>query len=117
MFILEVRFNMIEEYIEKVVDGESGDVDGCLDSFGDSFDVDGKILNGFFIDDIFVFENSKNKISYTISDKVFNITTLSNRYFLLGYLESTNKLYLINKDLQLISYTFLILLSNIKWLY
>ena len=48
----------------------------------------------------------KNKISYTINDKVFNITTLSNRYFLLGYLESTNKIYLINKDLQLISYTF-----------
>ena len=106
MYILEVFYDKIEEYIEKVADGDSGDVDGCQEAFGDSFDVDGKIINGFFIDDIFVFENSKNKISYTINDKVFNITTLSNRFFLLGYLESTNKLYLINKDLQLISYNF-----------
>ena len=37
---------------------------------------------------------------------MFNITTLSNRYFLLGHLESTNKLYLMNKELQLISYSF-----------
>jgi len=106
MYILEVNYNKIEEYISRIEEGEGGDVDGCEEAFGESFDVDGKILNGFFIDDIFVFENSKNKISYTINDKVFNITTLSNRYFLLGYLESTNKLYLINKDLQLISYSF-----------
>jgi coatomer subunit beta' len=58
------------------------------------------------VDDIFVFENSKNKISYTINDKIFNITTLSNRFFLLGYLESTNKIYLMNKKFQLIAYTF-----------
>ena len=106
MYILEVNYDKIEEYIEKVAENDEGDVDGCKEAFGESFDVDGKIINGFFIDDIFVFENSKNKISYTINDKVFNITTLSNKYFLLGYLESTNKIYLINKDLQLISYNF-----------
>ena len=106
LYILEVNYDKIEEYIEKIIDGEKGDVDGCEESFGDSFDIDGKIINGFFIDDIFVFENSKNKISYTINDKVFNITTLSNRFFLLGYLESTNKIYLMNKNFQLISYSF-----------
>ena len=106
LYILEVNYDKIEEYIEKIIDGEKGDIDGCEESFGDSFDIDGKIINGFFIDDIFVFENSKNKISYTINDKVFNITTLSNRFFLLGYLESTNKIYLMNKNFQLISYSF-----------
>ena len=106
LYILEVNYDKIEEYIEKIADGEKGDVDGCEEAFGDSFDIDGKILNGFFIDDVFVFENSKNKVSYSINDKVFNITTLSNRFFLLGYLESTNKLYLMNKNFQLISYSF-----------
>ena len=106
LYILEVYYDKIEEYIEKISDGEKGELDGCQEAFGDSFDIDGKILNGFFIDDIFVFENSKNKINYSINVKVFNITTLSNRYFLLGYLESTNKLYLMNKNFQLISYNF-----------
>ena len=106
MYILEVNYDKIEEYIEKVVDGEKADIDGCEEAFGDAFDIDGKILNGFFVDDVFIFENSKNKISYTINDKIFNITTLSNRFFLLGYLESTNKIYLINKNFQLISYSF-----------
>ena len=106
MYILEVNYDKIEEYIEKVVDGEKADIDGCEEAFGDAFDIDGKILNGFFVDDVFIFENSKNKISYTINDKIFNITTLSNRFFLLGYLESTNKIYLMNKNFQLISYSF-----------
>ena len=106
MYILEVNYDKIEEYIEKVADGEKADIDGCEEAFGDAFDVDGKVLNGFFVDDVFIFENSKNKISYTINDKIFNITTLSNRFFLLGYLESTNKIYLINKNFQLISYSF-----------
>ena len=57
MYILEVNYDKIEEYIEKVAENDEGDVDGCKEAFGESFDVDGKIINGFFIDDIFVFEN------------------------------------------------------------
>ena len=42
---------------------------------------------------IFVFENLKNKINYTINEKVFKFTTLSNRFFLLGYPKSKNKYF------------------------
>lgn len=112
MYILDVNYDKIEEYIEKISDGEEGDQDGCQEAFGDAFDVDEKVLNGFFYEDVFVYETAKNKINYAIKEKIFNITTLSNRFYLLGYLESTNKIYLMNKNFQLISYSFPVAFIN-----
>ena len=107
MYILNANFDKIDEYIERI--SEQGEEDeeeeGCEDAFTDPFDVDEKVINGFFINEIFIYETAKNKINYIIQDKIFNVTTLSTRYFLLGYLEATNKIYLMNKNYQLISYT------------
>ena len=105
-YLLEVNFKAIEGYIEEIVDGGKANEEGCEESFGDSYDIDEKILNGFFIDNVFIYQSEKNKINYTIHQKIFNITTLSKKYYLLGNLSNTNRLYLINKDFQLISYVF-----------
>jgi hypothetical protein len=42
-----------------MVDGEKDYVDGYLDSFGESFDIDGKNHNWVFIDDNFYFRKFK----------------------------------------------------------
>lgn len=106
-YILSVNFKAIEDYIEEIVDGNSkGKENGCDDSFEVCYDINETIVTGFFINDVFVFQTSKNKICYSINEKIFQITTLSSNYFLLGYLQTTNKLYLMNKSFQLISYLF-----------
>ena len=104
-YILKVNFNKIEEYIEKCIDDGEIDENGCEEAFGESYDIDEKIINGFYIENVFIYQTAKNKINYSINEKIFNITTLSSNYFILGYLESTNKIYLMNKGFQLISYT------------
>ena len=48
----------------------------------------------------------KNKVNYAINEKIFPITTLSSNYYLLGYLQATHRIYLMNKSNQLISYKF-----------
>lgn len=58
------------------------------------------------MDEVFVYVNSKNKLNYAIEDKVFSITTLNNNYLLLGYLAGTNRIYLMDKSYNLISYSF-----------
>ncbi|MCQ2819765.1 MAG: coatomer subunit beta' [archaeon] len=105
-FILKVKFNIIEEYIENAAEGNiKTDEDGCEESFDVFYDINENITNGFFVDEIFVYQTAKNKINYSVNDKVFPITTLSSKYFLLGYLPSSNHIYLINKNFQIISYT------------
>lgn len=71
-----------------------------------SFEINDKISNAIFIDEVFIFLNNKNKINYAIEDKIFSITTLNNNYSLLGYLSSINRILLMNKSFQLISYNF-----------
>ena len=58
------------------------------------------------MDDVFIYVNNKSKLNYAIEDKVFSITTLNSNYLLLGYLASTNRIYLMDKSYNLISYSF-----------
>lgn len=96
---------MIRDYVENN-DGGANDEEGCEEGFLPDFEVSDRILTGFFLDEVFVFLNNKNKINYVIDDKVFSITTLNSNYYLLGYMQSINKIMLMNKQFQLISYTF-----------
>ena len=50
--------------------------------------------------------NNKNKLNYAIEDKIFSITTLNGNYLLLGYLSSLNRIYLMDKSHNVISYSF-----------
>jgi coatomer subunit beta' len=106
-YILNAYIEKIEKYIEDVTEGGVDvDEEGCQDAFEPRFEINDKIVNGLFIDDVFIYINTKNKINYAIDDKIFSITTLNSNYSLLGYLPSTNKIYLMNKSFNLISYTF-----------
>jgi coatomer subunit beta' len=108
-FILTVKYDVIEEYIENTVDGgnkSNNNESGCEEGFDVDYDINDMIMSGLFIGDVFVYQNIKKKINYAINGKTFSISTLSNNFYMLGYLPSTNKLYFLNKQFQLTSYDF-----------
>lgn len=107
-YILKVYPENIEKYVEDVESSNNRDNEdiGCEDGFEPNYEISDKIISGLFVDDVFLFLNSKNKINYAIEDKIFPVTTLSSNYFLLGYLASSNKIYLMNKNFNMITYTF-----------
>ena len=105
-YILKVFPEKIHQYIEDNENNGNIDEEGCVDGFDIIYEINDKIVNAIFIDEILIFLNTKNKINYAIEDKVFSITTLNNNYSLLGYLPSINKILLMNKSFQLISYNF-----------
>ena len=108
-FILTVKYDVIEEYIENTVDGgnkNNNNESGCEEGFDVDYDINDMIMSGLFIGDVFVYQNIKKKINYAINGKTFSISTLSNNFYMLGYLPSTNKLYFLNKQFQLTSYDF-----------
>lgn len=108
-YILNVYPDKIEKYVEDVESSNSNkesDEVGCEEGFEPNYEISDKIVSGLFVDEVFLFLNNKNKINYAIEDKIFPVTTLNSNYFLLGYLASSNKIYLMNKNFNLISYTF-----------
>lgn len=106
-YILRAFPGKIEKYIDDN-ENEEHDIDeeGCEDGFEAYFEINDKIVNGLFIDEVFIYLNNKNKINYALEDRIFSITTLNSNYSLQGYLPASNKLFLMNKSYQLISYTF-----------
>jgi coatomer subunit beta' len=104
-YILKVFPEKVNQYIEEN-ENSNNDDEGCIDGFDAAFEINDKIINAIFNDEVFIFLNSKNKINYAIEDKIFSITTLNNNFSLLGYLNSLNRLFLMNKQFQLITYSF-----------
>ena len=106
-YILKSFPEKIEHYVENN-DNESNDIEdeGCEEAFEAFFEINDHVVNGLFVDEVFIFINNKNKINYAIEDRIFSITTLNSNYALQGYLPASNKLYLMNKNFSLVSYTF-----------
>lgn len=105
-YILKVSPELIEKFVEESDTQTAVDEEGCAEAFDANFEVNDKVIHGLFLDEVFVYINSKNKINYSIEDKTFSITTLNSNYALLGYLSSTNQIFLMNKAFQLIAYNF-----------
>ena len=105
-YILKSNNSIIEKYIEEN-EGKSSIEEGCVNGFETYCEINDRIVSGFFLDEeIFVYVNNKNKLNYAIEDKIFSITTLNTNYLLLGYLSATNRIYLMDKQYNLISYGF-----------
>lgn len=76
-YILKVNQEKIHEYIDKVSEGSQQEEDGCEEGFDLVFQIQDKITSGVWLEDVFIYVNNKNKISYNISDKIFPITALN----------------------------------------
>ena len=56
--------------------------------------------------------NSKGIISYLLGNKIIKLTTADKKYFMLGYDAKQNRLYMVDKSLNIVSYSLLISLVN-----
>jgi len=59
-----------------------------------------------------VFVNNKGIISYLIGNKILKLTNTDKKYFILGYDGKQNRIYLIDKSLNVVSYSLLLSLIN-----
>ena len=107
-YILKFNEKKVEEYVEKAVNIESEEEldEGCQEAFEIFFEISEVLVTGCWFEDVFIYITNKNKLNYTIEDKIFSITTLNGNYYLLGYYQTHNKLLFMSKRYQLISYVF-----------
>jgi coatomer subunit beta' len=52
----------------------------------------------------FVFSNTAHRLNYYVGGEIFNIAHLERQMFLLGYLPKEGRLYLSDKDMNVVSY-------------
>ncbi|CAD8136859.1 unnamed protein product [Paramecium octaurelia] len=77
--------------------------DGFEDAFQPLCDITESINSGYFIQDVFYYTTVNGKIAYSVNGKIF-IVDQDKKYFIIGYIQQQNKLYLIDKNYNIISY-------------
>lgn len=71
------------------------------------------ITSGVWIsNECFVFLNTKGSISYLIGNKIIKLSNADKKYFILGYDGKQSRLYLVDKSLNIVSFSLLLSLVN-----
>lgn len=98
-YVLNYNAQAVAELLEA-----SDNEDGIEESFELSHEFHDIVTSGVWINDCFFFTNSNGKINYMVNGKIFNHATADKAKFILGYIQSQNRLYLIDKQFNIISY-------------
>lgn len=56
----------------------------------------------------------KGTLNYLIGNKILKLTSADKKYFVLGYDSKQNRVYLIDKSLNIVSYSLLLALVNFQ---
>ncbi|XP_054716968.1 LOW QUALITY PROTEIN: coatomer subunit beta'-like [Uloborus diversus] len=82
------------------------------DGIEEAFDVLGMHLEcvktGLWIGDCFIYTNSVNRLNYYVGGEIVTISHLDRVMYLLGYIPKDSRLYLGDKELNVVSYSLLL---------
>lgn len=105
---------------EALASGEPLDDEGVEEAFDVDGEVEENIKTGQWVGDCFIYTNNGkfyninlltlidfatgNRLNYYVGGEIVTISHLDRPMYLLGYLESTERLYLCDKDVIVVSY-------------
>ncbi|KAK3858973.1 hypothetical protein Pcinc_034864 [Petrolisthes cinctipes] len=82
--------------------------DGIEDAFSLVGEVQEVVKTGKWVGDCFIYTNSVNRLNYYVGGEIVTIAHLDRTLYLLGYLAKENRLYLGDKELNVVSYELLV---------
>mmetsp|Transcript_32730 Transcript_32730/g.31956 ORF Transcript_32730/g.31956 Transcript_32730/m.31956 type:complete len:173 (+) Transcript_32730:1240-1758(+) len=87
--------------------------DGIEDAFTFVEEFNEVVTSGIWIsNECFVFTNTKGIVSYLLTNKILKLTSTDKKYFILGYDGKQNRLYMVDKSLNMVSFSLLLSLVN-----
>lgn len=100
-FVLKFDRDLFVEALQNnTVDPE----EGVEESFDLLYDVSETITSGKFVGDVFIFTTNSNRLNYLVGGNVYNIAHFEKPNYLLGYLARDNRVYVSDKDINVMSY-------------
>lgn len=105
----------ILKYNQEAVDNarsSGGKEDITEDGIEDAFEVIGEIeetvKTGIWVGDCFIYTNSVNRLNYYVGGEIVTVAHLDRVMYLLGYIPKDNRLYLGDKELNIVSFSLLL---------
>eukprot|EP00741_Cyanophora_paradoxa_P015643 tig00020903_g15100.t1 len=103
-YILKYDRELVSRVLEAGVQIPDDGIDSAFDLL---HEVSDRVRTGRWVGDCFLYTTSSQRINYCVGGEVTTLFHLDRRMYLLGYLPATNRLYLIDKDFNVISHQLL----------
>ncbi|XP_024113944.1 coatomer subunit beta' isoform X3 [Oryzias melastigma] len=82
--------------------------DGIEDAFEVLGEVQEVVKTGLWVGDCFIYTTSLNRLNYYVGGEIITIAHMDRIMYLLGYIPKDNRLYLGDKELNIVSYSLLL---------
>lgn len=82
--------------------------DGIEDAFEVLGEVQEPVKTGLWVGDCFIYTNSVNRLNYYVGGEIVTIAHLDRTMYVLGYIPKESRLYLGDKELNVVSYSLLL---------
>ncbi|RUS79130.1 hypothetical protein EGW08_013108 [Elysia chlorotica] len=104
-FILKYNSKAVERFTDNK---DATTEDGIEDAFEVMAEFKDKLCTGLWVGDCFIFTNSLNRLNYCIGEEIVTISHLDRLMYLLRYIPKDNRLYLGDKELNIVSFSLLV---------
>mmetsp|Transcript_27509 Transcript_27509/g.65528 ORF Transcript_27509/g.65528 Transcript_27509/m.65528 type:complete len:943 (+) Transcript_27509:197-3025(+) len=110
VFVLKYDKDAVDAYVASGAEEE----DGCEGAFEPEYEAAEKVSTGKWIGDCFVYVSSNDRLNYIVGGEVQTLHHLDRRMYLLGYMAKENRLYMIDKEFNIVSYELLLSVLEYK---
>ncbi|KAL9272693.1 Coatomer subunit beta'-1-like protein [Drosera capensis] len=112
-YILKYNRDIVSSYLDS---GNPVDEQGVEDAFELLHETNERVRTGIWVGDCFIYNNSSWRLNYCVGGEVTTMFHLDRPMYLLGYLASQSRVYLIDKEFNVMGYTLLLSLIEYKTL-
>uniref|UniRef100_A0A2P2MUM6 Coatomer beta subunit n=1 Tax=Rhizophora mucronata TaxID=61149 RepID=A0A2P2MUM6_RHIMU len=112
-YILKYNRDVVSSYLYS---GRPVDEQGVEDAFELLHETNERVRTGLWVGDCFIYNNSSWRLNYCVGGEVTTMYHLDRPMYLLGYLASQSRVYLIDKEFNVMGYTLLLSLIEYKTL-
>ncbi|TYI89660.1 hypothetical protein E1A91_D03G070700v1 [Gossypium mustelinum] len=112
-YILKYNRDVVQSYLDS---GRQVDEQGVEDAFELLHETNERVRTGIWVGDCFIYNNTSWRLNYCVGGEVTTMFHLDRPMYLLGYLASQSRVYLIDKEFNVMGYTLLLSLIEYKTL-
>ncbi|MBA0549942.1 hypothetical protein Golob_020935, partial [Gossypium lobatum] len=112
-YILKYNRDVVQSYLNS---GRQVDEQGVEDAFELLHETNERVRTGIWVGDCFIYSNTSWRLNYCVGGEVTTMFHLDRPMYLLGYLASQSRVYLIDKEFNVMGYTLLLSLIEYKTL-
>lgn len=112
-YVLQFEAEAVAAFLEA---GGEPDEDGIEDAFDLQAEIPEVLRTGIWVGDCFIYNNAAWRLNYCVGGEVTTLYHLDRPMYLLGYLAAQSKVYLIDRDFGIVSYTLLLSVVEYKTL-